>query len=88
MPQGHVTGTDDRPLTDDMVRATLEGTRRLLSRAVAAELGAESARPAGARVKLPLFGRPGTKRTSPSNADLEAALAADDGARVTVEVLR
>ena len=60
-----------------------ESLRSLLSRAVAAELGVEGSRPAGARVKLPLFGRPGTKRASPSNADLEAALAKVDGVRVT-----
>lgn len=60
-----------------------ESLKSLLSRAVAAELGAEGSRPAGSRVKLPLFGRTGTKRASPSNADLEAALAEADGARVT-----
>ncbi len=60
-----------------------ESLKTLLTRAVAAELGvvrvASADRP---RVVLPLFGASTGPRVSPSNADLERALADADAAQV------
>ena len=60
-----------------------ESLKALLTRAVAAELGNESSRPAArARVTLPLFGAASGPRARPSNANLERALADADAAHV------
>jgi hypothetical protein len=61
-----------------------ESLKALLTRAVTAELGRDPAAPTrGARVTLPLFGGGPGPRVSPSNADLERALAAADAAAVS-----
>lgn len=60
-----------------------ESLKSLLTRAVAAELGHRLERDARPRVALPLFGRAEGPRVSPSNADLERALANTDARRVS-----
>jgi hypothetical protein len=60
-----------------------ESLKAFLTRAVAAELGNQPARPgARARVTLPLFGAASGPRVRLSNADLERALADADAAQV------
>ena len=60
-----------------------ESLKRLLTRAVAAELGQAPVRSGDReRVTLPLFGAASGARARPSNADLERALADADEAQI------
>jgi hypothetical protein len=57
-----------------------ESLKRLLTRAVAAELGRSAGGAPRPHVRLPLFGDASGPRVDPSNADLERALATDEAA--------
>ena len=58
-----------------------ESLKDLFARAIAHELGLPAGRPKGGRVVLPLVGRDAEPRVSVTNADIEAALAAEEAER-------
>lgn len=58
-----------------------ESLKALITRAVAAEIGAEHRGHAGGRMTLPLFGNPRGRRVDLSASDLARALADEDVVR-------
>lgn len=59
-----------------------ETLRKLLTRAVEAEVGRGGTAPGAARVELPLFGDPDGPAIRVTNADIERVLAGEDAAGI------